>query len=199
NDIYLFRSPANANNTVFFFSFQPFPGNLTPRSVDPTQQYDIKIDTTGDAVEDIMFRLTFGTPDANGVQDVTLRGLPAAAFPGTGGILARGRTGTTAPLGVNIPIAGGGTFRCGIHDDPFFFDAQGFSDVENAKPGDVFPRPVPADPANPKTGEARNFFGPNGNTFAAIIEIPSNRIPIPANNPKKIIGVFITLTNNLGQ
>src|SRR5207247_4612663 len=75
NDIYVFRSPANANNTVFFLSFQPFPGNLTPRSVDPTQLYDIKIDTTGDAVEDTVFRLTFGTADANGVQDVTLRGL----------------------------------------------------------------------------------------------------------------------------
>src|SRR5438874_805627 len=83
NDIYVFRSPANANNTVFFFSFQPFPGNLTPRSVDPTQQFDIKIDTSGDAVEDTIFRLTFGAPDANGVQDVTLRGLPAAPCPGT--------------------------------------------------------------------------------------------------------------------
>src|SRR2546430_7704287 len=67
NDIYVFRSPANANNTVFFFSFQPFPGNLTPRSTDPTQQFDIKIDTTGDAVEDIIFRINFGAPDANGV------------------------------------------------------------------------------------------------------------------------------------
>src|SRR5215510_5062683 len=85
NDIYVFRSPANPNNnTVFFLSFQPFPGNLTPRSVDPTQLYDIRIDSTGDAVEDTVFRLTFGTADSNGVQDVTLRGLPAAAFPGTG-------------------------------------------------------------------------------------------------------------------
>src|SRR5262245_36829446 len=54
-DIYVFRSPANPDNTVFFFSFQPFPGNLTPTSVDSSQQYDINIDTTGDAVEDITF------------------------------------------------------------------------------------------------------------------------------------------------
>jgi Domain of unknown function (DUF4331) len=185
NDIYVFRSPANANNTVFFFSFQPFPGNLTPRSVDSTQVYDIKIDTTGDAVEDIIFRLTFGAPDANGVQDVTLRGLPAAAFPEAGGILAQGRTGTTAPTGVNIAIRGGGMFRCGIHDDPFFFDAGAFSTLESTGAG--FPRGV---------GLAKNFFGPNVNTFAAIIEIPSNRIRIPANNPNKIIGVFVTITSN---
>src|SRR5262249_56034126 len=79
NDIYVFRSPANANNTVLFFSFQPFPGNLTPRSVDPTQTFDIKIDTTGDAVEDTIFRLTFGAPDANGGQDVPLPALPPPA------------------------------------------------------------------------------------------------------------------------
>src|SRR5262249_8581738 len=122
NDIYVFRSPANPDNTVFFFSFQPFPGNLTPRSVDPTQQFDIRIDTTGDAVEDLVFRLTFGPPNPNGVQDVTLRALPAAAFP-PNGILARGRTGTNAPTGQDFPLHGipGGKFRCGIHDDPFFF------------------------------------------------------------------------------
>src|SRR5262245_59523988 len=56
NDIFVFRSPADpGNKTVFVLNFQPFPGNITPRSVDPTQQYDIKIDTTGDGVEDIVF------------------------------------------------------------------------------------------------------------------------------------------------
>src|SRR5262245_16755952 len=167
NDIYVFQSPANPNNTVFVFTFQPFPGNVNPMAstaTDPSQFFDIKIDTTGDAVEDITFRITFGPPDANSVQDVTLRGLPSTKFPPTG-ILARGRTGTTAPLGVNIPIAGGGMFRCGIHDDPFFFDAGAFSTfVANGMGG--FPRPP---------GQAHNFFGPNVNTFAAIIEIPSAR------------------------
>ena len=56
NDIYVFRSPANANNTVFILSFQPFPGNLTPISADPNTIFDIKIDTNGDAVEDLTLR-----------------------------------------------------------------------------------------------------------------------------------------------
>jgi hypothetical protein len=185
NDLYVFRSPANpSSNTVFVLTFQPFPGNLTPISVDPTQQYDIKIDTTGDAIEDIVFRITFGPPDANGVQDVMLLGLPAAMFPPTG-ILARGKTGTTAPTGVNIPVEGGGTFRAGIHDDPFFFDAGGFNTLESTGAG--FPR---------APGTAHNFFGPNGNTFACILEIPSSRILFPATNPNKIIGVFATITQN---
>lgn len=183
NDIYVFRSPANpgANgNTVFVLNFQPFPGNLTPATTDPTQQFDINIDTNGDAIEDITFRVTYGPPDAQGVQDVTLRGLPLAKFPPTG-ILARGKTGQ------NIPIAGGGMFRSAIQDDPFFFDAGGFGRFVAAGAPGFFPQPM---------GTAKNFFGPNGNTFSAIIEIPNNRIPIPTNNPNKIIGVQITMIKN---
>src|SRR5205823_11354303 len=115
NDVFVFRSPANANNTVFVLTFQPFTGNLTPVTIDTNTIFDIKIDTTGDAVEDITLRMTVGAPDANGIQPVLLRGLPSGKFPPTG-ILAKGFTGT------NIPVAGGGMFRAAIHDDPFFFD-----------------------------------------------------------------------------
>ena len=175
NDIYVFRSPANANNTVFILSFQPFPGNLTPISADPNTIFDIKIDTNGDAVEDLTLRTTFGPPDmTTGVQDVTMRALPSTKFPPTG-IVARGRTGQ------NIPVTGGGMFRAAIQDDPFFFDAGAFSTF--ASTGAGFPRPV---------GAAKNFFGPNGNTMAIVLEIPSVRIA-PNNT---IIGVFITSTKN---
>jgi hypothetical protein len=176
NDIYLFRSPTNANNTVFIFTFQPFPGNLTQSTIDPNTIFDIKIDTTGDAVEDITLRMTVGLPDAKGVQPVLLRGLPSSKFPPTG-ILARGTTGS------NVPVAGGGMFRVGIHDDPFFFDAGAFSTFLNTGAG--FPRP---------TGQAHNFFGPNVNTMAMILEIPSSKIG--PNNA--VIGVWVTTTSTAG-
>ena len=41
-------------------------------------------------------------------------------------------------------------FRCGIHDDPFFFDAGAFATLESTLAG--FPR---------APGAAKNFFGPN--------------------------------------
>lgn len=189
NDIYVFRSPTNANNTVFVFNFQPFPGNLTPNTVDPGTIFDIKIDTTGDAVEDLTFRTTFGVPDGQGIQDVTMRALPSTKFPPVG-IVARGKTGQ------NIPVTGGGMFRAAIHDDPFFFDAGsaatgGFADLAQDGAG-AFPRPLAANPNAPTPAEARNFFGPNGNTFSIILEIPSVRLA-PAN---ALIGVSITSTKN---
>src|SRR5207253_1817695 len=119
-----------------------------------------------DAVEDITFRVTFGAPAQSGVQSVTVRALPSSKFPPTG-IVARGNTGQ------NIPIAGGGMFRAAIHDDPFFFDAGGFSSFIAAGQA-PFPRPV---------GTAHNFFGPNVNTLAMILELPTARIRSSANNP----------------
>ena len=117
NDIYVFQSPAVAANTVLCMTESPGPGVETPATFDRTVVFDIKVDNNGDAVEDLTFRATFGAPDSNGVQEVTLQGLPASKCPPTG-ILARGKTGQ------NIPVRGGGMFRAAVQDDPFFFDVN---------------------------------------------------------------------------
>ena len=175
NDIYIFQAPGNVNNTVMVFDVQPFPGVLTPAFFDPSLTFDIKLDNTGDAVEDITFRITFGPPDAAGVQDVTLRALPSTKFPPTG-ILARGKTGT------NIPIAGGGMFRAAIQDDPFFFDAGQFGLFAAA--GAVLPVRSPG----------KNFFGPNVNTLSMILELPTAKLRSSPANP--MVGVFVTCSKN---
>jgi hypothetical protein len=175
NDIYVFQAPGNVNNTVMVFTVSPFPGVLTPTTFDQTVVFDIKVDNTGDAIEDLTFRVTFGAPNSNGVQAVTLRGLPSSKFPPTG-ILARGNTGT------NIPVRGGGLFRAAVHDDPFFFDAGQFG------------RFIAAAAQPPVRTPGVNFFGPNGNTLAMILEIPRTRIRSAATNPN--IGVYVTTTRN---
>src|SRR5262245_25489106 len=159
NDMFIFQAPGNINNTVVIMNVQPFPGNLSPATFDPRMTFDLKIDNNGDAVEDITFRVTFGAPGGNGIQPVTVRALPSSRFPPTG-IVARGMTGQ------NIPIAGGGMFRAAIHDDPFFFDAGQFNAFIAAGMG-LPVRPPPA---------AHNFFGPNVNTLAMILELPTARI-----------------------
>jgi Domain of unknown function (DUF4331) len=166
NDMFIFQAPGNSNNTVMIMDVQPFPGNLTPATFDPRMTFDFKIDNNGDALEDLTFRVTFGPPNANGAQPVTVRALPSSKFPPTG-IVARGMTGQ------NIPIAGGGMFRAAIHDDPFFFDAGQFSTFVAAGQGSPV-RPV---------GQAHNFFGPNVNTLSMIMELPTARIRSSANAP----------------
>lgn len=179
NDAYIFQAPGNANNTVLVYTVSPFPGGGggTPATFDQSLTYDFKLDNTGDAVEDLTFRVTFGPVRGNGVQAVTLRGLPSARFA-PNGILATGSTGT------NIAVRGGGMFRAAVHDDPFFFDATGFGQFIAA--GAVaFPRAPAA---------ARNFFGPDGNTLAIVLELPTSRIRSAPGNPN--VGLFITTSRN---
>src|SRR5262249_20625306 len=156
NDIYIFQSPANPSNTVLALTVSPFAGNTTPDTFDPTIAFEMKIDNNGDAIEDITFRFTFSAPDATGIQTVTVRGLPSTKFPANGGILARGNARTI------LPVAGGGMFLADNRDDPFFFDVVAFNNLLAGLPnGAVYPRPV---------GTAANFFGPNVNTLALILE-----------------------------
>lgn len=177
NDLYVFKPNAASTNTVLILTVNPFAGVFSPTTFNQTLAFDFKVDNNGDAVEDLTFRVTFSAPDAQGVQQVTLRGLPALRFPATGGILARGNTGQT------LPVRGGGLFRAANHDDPFFFDATAFNRfLRTGNPGEFGP---------PNT--ARNFFGPNVNTLAIILEVPSALITRPG-NPN--IGVWIRCERN---
>jgi hypothetical protein len=63
-------------------------------------------------------------------------------------------------------LSGGGQFKAGVFDDPFFFDQSAFdSAFIEGEPG--FPRPP---------GTAKNFYGPNANVLAIVLEIPSASI-----------------------
>ncbi|HEV3078296.1 MAG TPA: DUF4331 family protein, partial [Gemmataceae bacterium] len=178
NDVYVFQSPANGANTVLILDVSPFPGVLTPTTFEQGLFFDLKIDNTGDAAEDITLRVNFGAPDAAGSQEVVLRSIPSSKFPPTG-ILARGKTNT------NIPVAGGGMFRAGVHDDPFFFDSVAFSAVVSGQN----PPPAPGGFRNPGI----NSFGPNVNTLSIILEVPSTRLTSPG---RDIIGVWARTERN---
>jgi hypothetical protein len=78
-------------------------------------------------------------------------------------------------------------FRSAIQDDPFFFDSGAFTRAVTA--GDLTQFPQAA-------GKAKNFFGPNVNTFAIIIEIPSTKLTSVANG---IIGAWATISKNGSQ
>src|SRR5439155_22286209 len=60
--LFVFRSPANANNTVFVMTVSPFTGVLTPATFVKGARYHIAIDTTGHLVEDSGRRAPFGRP-----------------------------------------------------------------------------------------------------------------------------------------
>jgi hypothetical protein len=150
-DVYAFQSPANAANTVLIMGVDPLAGKHSPFTFHPEAAYDFKIDTNGDAVEDITYRITFSKVDTSGAQTLQLHRL--LADDSDGGLMATGQTGT------NIPVAGGGLVRAGAFDDPFFFDLAAFKNGLAFCPN----------------GAGSNFFA-GLNISAIVLEVPSSQL-----------------------
>src|SRR5262245_54339231 len=89
-DVYAFQSPSNPANTVLIMGVDPVAGVISPTTFHPDASYDLKIDTNGDAKEDITYKVTFSAV-SNGTQNVQLRRVPAR---GNSAVLARGQTGS---------------------------------------------------------------------------------------------------------
>jgi len=167
-DLYVFRSPANANNTVLIMTLGSFAGVKSKPVFKPKVDYEFRIDIDLDGATDIIFRFVFGDPNAQGVQTLTFK--RTRGFDGLE-TLASGKTG------VNLSVTGGGQLRAALFDDPFFFDQSGFNTLFiQGQPG--FPRAV---------GTAKNFYGPTANVLGIVLEIPSSNI-IASAGP--LIGVW---------
>lgn len=128
-DVYAFQSPSNPANTVLVMGVNPLAGVLNDGTFRSGASYEFKIDSNGDAKEDLTYKFTFSAADDSLQQEVTLRKMPAR---GGGSLLARGQTGE------NISIPGGGWIRAGVFDDPFFFDLVAFLSLNFCSPGTDF-------------------------------------------------------------
>src|SRR6201988_3588506 len=146
-DVYAFQSPSNANNTVLIMGVNPLAGTLNDGTFRSGAVYDIKIDSNGDAKEDLTYRIRFGAPNGSKVQDVKLHQEGGSGADNDKPI-AKGKTGQT------ISIPGGGKLTAGVFDDPFFFDLNGFLAVDFCNPG-------------------TNFFS-GLNISAIVLEVPSS-------------------------
>ena len=101
-------------------------GPTTDIAFSPEAIYELRIDTNGDNVADIAYRVRF-TYSEEGAQTATLRraeGPEAAGIGDEGQVIVEGApvsTGTEA----QVAEAGGYRFFAGWRSDPFFFDVQG--------------------------------------------------------------------------
>src|SRR5213083_169343 len=62
NDVYIFQSPVNPQNTVLIMTVNPLAGVLSPTTFHPKADYVLKVDTDGDAVEDLSLLARFSKP-----------------------------------------------------------------------------------------------------------------------------------------
>ncbi len=161
NDVYAFQSPANPANTVLIMTVNPFAGASSPTTLRPGANYEFLIDTDGDAVQDIRYRLKASAPRAAGVQNIMLHKATGAAAAGDGGgpKIAKGKSGTT------IPVHGGGSLRVDVYDDPFFFDLLAFLGTY----------PFCSAPGGPPGSTGSDAFA-GSNVTAIVLEVPSSAL-----------------------
>ena len=138
-DLYAFPKPGNSDKSIVIMNVHPSvrdyldrEGPLAPTISDPFAPealYELKIDTDGDAVADIAYRVRF-SPSEGGTQTATLRrvqGIQAGAVGNGGQAIVEG-----APVSswreARVTEAGDYRFFAGWHSDPFFFDRRGAVD-----------------------------------------------------------------------
>jgi hypothetical protein len=133
NDVYVFQSPANPSNSVLVMTVNPFSGMVNPAGTmsggtfGPSVEYQLLVDNNGDAAPDVTYNATFTAPLGNSQTLTLTRTQNATTSPFASG-----------PTETNIAIAGGGTVRAGLFDDPFFFDLVGFNNGLNFTGADTF-------------------------------------------------------------
>ncbi len=151
-DVYAFT---RGSNTVLIVNVDPLAGVLSPNTFRSDALYEIRIDNTGDAVPDLIYRLHFSSPGPDGRQNVVLRLGSGNQLSGEGGgAVGTGKTGTL------IPVHGGGTLFAGTRDDPFFFDLNAFKKFSADH--------NPADFCSPGS----NFFK-GANVASIVLQVPT--------------------------
>jgi hypothetical protein len=181
-DLYVFRGE---EGTVFVMdvnnSIAPeITGRQVPAGFHPEARYEFKIDTDGDAVEDITYRLTFGERDGAGRQALELRrltGAQAAALDAQGDLVAEGTTGQT------IATNDGLRLWTGKAGDSFWIEP----DVLHAV-GRALTDGTRADLSSWRPAEATNLFA--GHTvYAIVLEVPDAQL-LPDAGPDRDIHVW---------
>src|ERR1700759_4475454 len=87
-DVYAFPKPGDADKSILIMNVHPSavvnpPGPTTREPFAPNALYELKIDTNGDAVADIAYRMRFSS-SADGAQTATVRRAKGAQVAGTG-------------------------------------------------------------------------------------------------------------------
>src|SRR5712671_7005351 len=87
-DLYAFPKPGDPSRSIVIMDVHPSfgvnpPGPTTAEPFAPEALYELKIDTDGDAVADIAYRVRFSS-SAGGAQTATLRRVVGAQAAGMG-------------------------------------------------------------------------------------------------------------------
>jgi hypothetical protein len=130
-DLYAFPKPGEAGKSILIINVHPSAsenplGPTTDEPFAPEALYELKIDTDGDAIADIAYRVRF-SPFEGGAQTAILRRIDGPQAAGTGDegqVIVEGAPVSTGRE-ARVTEAGDYRFFAGWRSDPFFCDAEG--------------------------------------------------------------------------
>jgi hypothetical protein len=125
-DVYAFQKPGDPAKSILVLNVNPLAPTLA-NEFDSRALYEINVDTNGDAISDIAFRITF-TPKVVGMQKGKVRvatGSDAARLGASGDVIIDAAPVSLASEAL-VTSAGPFAFFAGFRSDPFFFDLLGF-------------------------------------------------------------------------
>jgi len=174
NDVYAFPGASDDRIALVMTTSSPLtPAQTDVAAFDPDLLYQLKIDNTGDAVEDLVIQVTFEGSGAS--QTVHVRGPLAPVMTGVRtkiapvGPAVSGRVGTVLGSPSGIQVFAGPT------DDPFFLDLeQFFRIIPDRKPvtGPLSQLPdAPTATAFRPAGSAVDYLA-GVNALAIVLELP---------------------------
>jgi hypothetical protein len=133
-DFYAFPKPGDATRSIFIVNVHPSATAIDPQPTTaepfaPDALYEIKIDTDGDAVADVAYRVRV-TSLADGMQIASVRRVEGALAAGAGedGEVVVHAAPVSTGRDAQITVAGDYRFFAGWRSDPFFFDTLGALD-----------------------------------------------------------------------
>src|SRR5258708_23976327 len=130
-DLYAFPKPGDAGKSILIMNVHPSagenpPGTTTAEPFAPGALYELKIDTDGDAIADLAYRVCFSAFEDT-VQNAILRRVdgPEAAGTGDGGRVIIDGALVSIGRESRVTEAGDIRFFAGWRSDPFFCDVEG--------------------------------------------------------------------------
>ena len=130
-DLFAFPKPEDTSKSILIMDVHPSvsvnpEGPTLTDPFAPEAIYELKIDTDGDAVANIAYRVQF-SPSENGAQTATVRrveGADAAGMSDGGQLIVEDAPVSTGSE-AQVAEAGEHRFFAGWRSDPFFFDVGG--------------------------------------------------------------------------
>lgn len=175
NDIYAFPGASADRIVLVMTTSSPItPAQSVTASFDPNLLYQLKIDNTGDGVEDRVIQFTFSGNGAS--QQVQVRGPVPPVTTGMINSVVDASPSLTGTVNTTLGAATGMQVFVGLRDDPFFLDLeQFFRIVPDRKP---VSGPLSALPDTPSAsawrppGQAVDYLR-GLNTLALVVELPT--------------------------